>query len=130
MGLERSDRKIKVFLVDDEEGFVKVIKRRLELRSLVVYIALDGIEALKSLTEIGPDVMILDLRMPNMDGLEVLKRAKEMIPDLPVIILTGHGNTEDEKEAFRLGCFDFLRKPVEMDLLLDRIYKVCLKSSD
>lgn len=128
MKLEKPPEKLKVLLVDDEEGFIKIIRRRLELRSIVVDIAFDGIQALETLTEFGPHVMILDLRMPNMDGLEVLRRSKEIMPNLPVIILTGHGDSEEEKEAYRLGCFDFLRKPVEIDLLLDKIYKAYSES--
>lgn len=127
MELEKLKAKIRVLLVDDEEEFVKIIKRRLELRSIVVETALDGNQALKLVVEFAPHVMILDLKMPYMDGLEVLKRTKEMAPDLPVIILTGHGNTEDEKEAYRLGCYDFLRKPAEIDMLLNRIHKAYLE---
>ncbi len=118
---------IKVLLVDDEVEFLRIMKRRLQLRSLAVDTVSDGMEALKVVMESRPDVMVLDLRMPGMDGLEVLRRIKEVAPGLPVIILTGHGNSEDEDAAYALGCYDFLRKPAELETILGSILKACEK---
>ncbi|MFN3533882.1 MAG: response regulator [Desulfatiglandales bacterium] len=115
--------KTRVLLVDDEQGFLSIMRRRLQLRSLEVDTASDGEEALRAVRDTVFDVMILDLRMPGMDGLEVLRRVKEIAPKLPVIILTGHGDSEDEDLAYRLGCFQFLRKPVELDMILESILK-------
>jgi DNA-binding response OmpR family regulator len=68
-----------------------------------------------------PDVMVLDLRMPGMNGMEVLARVKEAHPQVEVIVLTGFGSDEDEREARRLGAFDYLRKPVDIGDLLSTI---------
>ena len=68
-----------------------------------------------------PDIIVLDLRMPGIDGMEVLRRVKQFFPSIQVIILTGHGNDLDEAEARKLGSFDYLRKPVDIELLVDRI---------
>lgn len=112
---------IKILLVDDEEDFIKTLSERLELRDLASDTAFDGQEALRFVGQQTPDVMILDLKMPGIDGMEVLRRVKENYPDIQVIIQTGHGNDLDEAEARRLGVFDYLKKPVDIELLIERI---------
>jgi DNA-binding NtrC family response regulator len=114
-------QKIKILLVDDEEEFVKSLSDRIRLRDQKSEIALNGAQALKSVDEDLPDVMVLDLKMPGMDGLEVLRRVKKAYPDIQVIILTGHGSERDEKEARRLGAFEYLQKPVEIETLMQHI---------
>jgi DNA-binding response OmpR family regulator len=113
--------KIKILLVDDEEKFVKTLSERFRLREQSSEVALDGEQALKKVDENIPDVMVLDLKMPGMDGLEVLRKVKETFPEVQVIILTGKGTEEDEEEARRLGAFDYLRKPVEIEALMKHI---------
>lgn len=109
---------IKVLLVDDEEDFVKALAERIRMRELSSTVALDGEEALRLVKDEIPDVMVLDLRMPGIDGMEVLRRVKKAYPDVQVIILTGHGTEKDEEEARRLGAFEYLQKPVELDNLI------------
>ena len=82
-------------------------------------VALDGEQALEMLQDEVPDVMVLDLRMPGIDGMEVLRRVKKQYPQLEVIIMTGHGSDKDEAEARRLGAFDYLRKPVDINRLME-----------
>jgi DNA-binding NtrC family response regulator len=110
---------LKVLLVDDEEDFVRTVAERMEVRDLGSEVALDGPQALRRLKEEEPDVMVLDLRMPGMDGLEVLERVKRDFPRLQVVILTGHGSDEEEREAERLGAFAYLRKPVDFNVLME-----------
>ena len=112
---------IRVLYVDDEEDFVRTLAERMDMRDLGGDVALSGREALEMLEEDRPDVMVLDLRMPGLDGLEVLRRVKRAYPSIEVIILTGHGSERDEAEARRLGAFDYLRKPVELETLMDAI---------
>lgn len=112
---------VKILLVDDEEDFITSMAERLEMRDLKSQTAFDGQEALSLVSDEKPDVMILDLKMPGIDGMEVLRRVKLNYPDVQVIIQTGHGNDLDEAEARRLGVFDYLRKPVDIELLIDRI---------
>jgi len=94
---------------------------RMEMRDLGSEVALTGEEALAMLEEELPDVMVLDLRMPGMTGMEVLARVKEAHPQVEVIILTGFGSEKDEEEARRLGAFDYLRKPVDINDLMSTI---------
>lgn len=112
---------IRVLYVDDEEDFVRTLAERMDMRDLGGDVALSGREALEMLEADRPDVMVLDLRMPGLDGLEVLRRVKRAYPEIEVIILTGHGSEHDEAEARRLGAFDYLRKPVELETLMDAV---------
>jgi DNA-binding NtrC family response regulator len=112
---------IKVLFVDDEEDFVRTMAERLEMRDLGGDVALSGQQALEMLEDDIPDVMVLDLRMPGIDGMEVLRRVKTAYPQIEVIVMTGHGSDKDEEEARRLGAFDYLRKPVEIDDLMETV---------
>ncbi|MFH1243554.1 MAG: response regulator [Pseudomonadota bacterium] len=114
---------IKILLVDDEEEFVKTLAERIQMRDLGPDIALNGEQALKIVDNQVPDVMVLDLKMPGIDGMEVLRRIKKAYPKVQVIILTGHGTEKDEKEARRLGAFEYLQKPVEIERLVQTIRK-------
>ena len=110
---------IKVLFVDDEEDFVRTMAERMEMRDLGGDVALSGQQALEMLEDDIPDVMVLDLRMPGIDGMEVLRRVKTAYPRIEVIIMTGHGSDQDEEEARRLGAFDYLRKPVDINKLME-----------
>ncbi|MBW2065407.1 MAG: response regulator [Deltaproteobacteria bacterium] len=114
-------KEIKVLLVDDEEEFVKALSERIQMRDLGSDVALNGEQALKIVNDQVPDVMVLDLRMPGIDGIEVLRRVREAYPSVQVIILTGHGTEKDEKEARRLGAFEYLQKPVDIEKLVNTI---------
>jgi CheY-like chemotaxis protein len=113
--------KTRILLVDDEKDFVDTLSQRMEMRDLSADIALNGEQALEALDKESPDVMVLDLRMPGVDGMEVLRRVKKEHPKVQVIMLTGQGSEKDELEARRLGAFDYLEKPVDIDALVSRI---------
>jgi len=112
---------IKVLLVDDEVEFVNTLSQRLKMRELLVDTVYDGPQALDFIKKIEPDVIVLDLKMPGLHGIEVLREIKKSRPHVQVIILTGHGTDADEAEARKLGGFDFLRKPADIDLLVAKI---------
>jgi DNA-binding NtrC family response regulator len=110
--------KFKVLLVDDEREYVTTLGERMQMRGLDPEIAFSGEQALGMLEHSLPDVMVLDLKMPGIDGLEVLRRVKKRYPQIQVIILTGHGSDRDEAAARRLGAFDHLQKPVDINDLV------------
>ena len=112
---------IKVLLVDDEAQFVDTLAQRLRLRELKVDVVYVGAQALDFIRKTEPDVIVLDLKMPGLHGIEVLREIKAKMPQIQVIILTGHGTDKDEEEARKLGGFDFLHKPAEIDLLVAKI---------
>jgi len=111
--------KFKVLLVDDEEDFVSTLSERLQMRDLDSQTAFDGEQALEVMQDGVPDVMVLDLKMPGIDGMEVLRRMKKLYPKVQVIILTGHGSDKDEEQARRLGAFEYLQKPVNLEDLVE-----------
>lgn len=112
---------IKILLVDDEAEFVKTLSERIQIRGFDVRYALNGEKALVACKNAVPDVMVLDLKMPGMEGMEVLRRVKKNHPDVEVLILTGHGSKKDEIQARRIGAFDYLQKPVGIEILIESI---------
>ena len=114
-------KEMKVLLVDDEEKFVEALSERLQMRDLANETVYDGEQALNFVDDKEPDVMVLDLKMPGIDGMEVLRRMKKKFPAIQVIILTGHGTDRDEEESRRIGIFDYLKKPVDIEVLVSRI---------
>ena len=111
----------RVLLVDDEEEFVSALSERLMLRGIEVDSALNGEEALALMVERVFEVVILDVMMPGLGGLEVLKRIKSTYPNTQVILLTGHGSTREGIEGMRLGAFDYLIKPVDIEEMLEKM---------
>lgn len=115
---------LKVLLVDDEQRFIETLAERLAMRGLAPRVAYNGEQALVAVAQ-PVDVIVLDLRMPGMDGFEVLRKVKSSNPQVQVIILTGHGGDREEETAYRMGACDFLRKPMDIDELLNSIRLAC-----
>lgn len=111
-----------VMLVDDEVPFVDTMTRRLSKRGFEILQAYSGSEALQGLAK-NPkvDVVILDVKMPGMDGIETLREVKKAFPLVEVIMLTGHATVETAIEGMRLGAFDYLMKPCDIDELVAKV---------
>jgi len=108
-----------VLLVDDEKNILVTLSRALSMEGHVVETASGGREALDKIAALPVDVVVMDVRMPDLDGLSVLEKARETRPGLPVVIMSGHGSLETVRSAFKLGAFDYLEKPItEKDKLL------------
>ena len=107
-----------LLLLEDEVSVREAFALRLRDQGYVVQTAATGEEALVLLRSFEPDVLVVDLVMPNLSGLEVLARVKQLSPALPVIVLTARGTVKDAVEAMRLGAFDFVAKSIDMDDLL------------
>lgn len=119
--------KFAILLVDDKEEFVSALSNRLLLQGMEVHTATKGEDALAMLQEKTADVVILDVVMPGMGGLETLRRIKETYPHIQVIMLTGHASTKEGIEGMRLGAFDYLMKPVDIEELIAKM-KACIKA--
>jgi two-component system response regulator CpxR len=118
---------IKVLLVDDEKDFVETLAQRLEVREFDVKTALDGDEALGVIRESDVDVVVLDVLMPGKDGIQTLKEIKDLKPLVNVIMLTGHATIDTAIQGMRLGAYDYLLKPTETEILVEKImsaYKI------
>jgi len=120
--------KANVLLVDDEAEFVEAFSERLELRNLKVLKAYNGEEALQALDE-NPDleVVILDVRMPGMDGIETLTAIKKQYPLVEVIMLSGHADVESAIDGMKMGAFDYLMKPSDIDLMITKVSEAAAK---
>ena len=121
-------RIIKLLLIDDEEEFCATLAERLSLRSFDVTFTRSGSSGLellqKATTQEFPDVLILDMLMPDMDGLATLRAVRRAYPTLPVVMLTGHASTEDGLRAMQQGASDYLLKPVDIGTLIEKIMRV------
>ncbi len=117
-----------VLLVDDEVPFVETMTKRLSKRDLGIFPAFSGDEALEQL-EKNTDIetVILDVKMPGMDGIETLREIKKRHPLVEVIMLTGHATVESAIEGMKLGAFDYLMKPCDIDLLISKVKEAAAK---
>ena len=113
---------VQVLLVDDEVSFVETLTKRLSKRSLEITAAHGGKEALGILSKNRVlEVVILDVKMPGMDGIETLREIKKKHPLVEVIMLTGHATVESAIEGMKLGAFDYLMKPCDIDQLVSKV---------
>ncbi len=112
---------LRILVVDDEEDFLETLIIRLKKRNIDPTGCRSGEEALETMRDESFDVVILDVRMPGMNGLEVLHRIKEKHPGTEVIMLTGHASVRTGIEGIKLGAFDYLLKPVEIEQLVVKI---------
>jgi DNA-binding NtrC family response regulator len=101
-----------VLIVDDERNIQLTLSRALSMEGYTVEVAGGGREALEKIAALPVDVVVMDVRMPDLDGLSVLEKARETRPELPVVVMSGHGSIETVRQAFRLGAFDYLEKPI------------------
>ena len=107
--------------VDDEELFVETIAKRLRLKGFTIDVATSGTEALNRLETCNAiDIVVLDIQMPGLDGISTLERIKAKYPLVEVIMLTGHATVQSAVNAIKIGAFDYLIKPYDMDELLQK----------
>jgi DNA-binding NtrC family response regulator len=122
---------VKILLVDDEKPFVETMMKRLKKRDIEVKPAYDGVEALNYLEQnSGTEVVILDIKMPNMDGMTTLKEIKSKYPLIEVIMLTGHATVETGIEGMKKGAFDYLMKPCDMEQLIEKVNEAAKRKRD
>jgi DNA-binding NtrC family response regulator len=111
----------KILLVDDEVVFTQNMAKLLQNRGYVVTSVNSGDAAIQALEEKDFDVVVLDLKMPGMDGITTLKEIKKLGLFTEMLILTGHGSIDTALEAIKLGAYDYLTKPCEIDELVGKI---------
>lgn len=111
-----------ILLVDDEAAYAETMTKRLTKRDFNVTAVFDGSSAMTRLEE-NPsvEVVILDVKMPGMDGIDVLTAIKARFPLVEVIMLTGHATVESAIEGMKLGAFDYLMKPCDLDTLIEKV---------
>jgi DNA-binding NtrC family response regulator len=107
-----------ILIVEDKDSLRTMLRHALERQGHAVIEARDQAEALKTLQQAQPSLVLSDLRLPEGDGFGVLRASKEIDPDVPVIVMTAYGSIEDAVTAMKEGALDFLAKPVDPDHLL------------
>ncbi len=107
-----------ILLVDDQDSIRFFLEKTLSQEGYDAHTASTGGQALEIAQQIIPDVILLDLKLPDIDGMEVLKRVKEMFPEIGVVMITAFGDIEIAVEAMKLGAYDFVTKPINLDRLL------------
>lgn len=114
--------KTRMLLVDDERPFLEVLAERLASRDFEVLPRESGMEALRVL-EAGHavDVAVVDVTMPGLSGIETLREIKRRFPRVEVIMLTGQATVQTGIEGMRLGAFDYLEKPCDLGLLVEKV---------
>jgi DNA-binding NtrC family response regulator len=112
--------KMKMMLVDDEERFLSTTQKLLSRKGYDVLTAVSGAEALEKMRTHNVHVVILDVKMPGMDGITTLKQIKRLFPMVEVIMLTGHATAESAVEGLKSGATDYLMKPTDVDILIEK----------
>ncbi|HSB28356.1 MAG TPA: sigma-54 dependent transcriptional regulator [Pyrinomonadaceae bacterium] len=119
----------KLLVVDDELGMRQFLTHLLQREGHMVRVAGNGNEAMALLREEPAEVLLSDVRMPDMDGIDLLRSARELLPHLEVIMMTAFANVDTAREAFLLGAFDFVQKPFDNELLKETVARALAKVS-
>jgi DNA-binding NtrC family response regulator len=118
----------KILVIDDERSIRNTLREILEYEKFKVDDAVDGIQGLEKIRENKYDVILCDIKMPEMDGIEVLEKTMEFT-DTPVVMISGHGNIDTAVEAIKKGAFDYISKPLDLNRLLITIRNAMDKSN-
>ncbi len=108
-------------LIDDEEELVSTLTERLEFRGIEAEYAVSGSEAIAKMRTKPYDVVVVDMKMPGLSGLDLVKILQKEHPSLPIIMITGHGAPADEQVEIPAGVFDYLPKPVSIEVLIKKM---------
>ncbi len=119
----------KILIVDDELGMRQFLTHLLQRDGHQVRVAESGRAAMKLLHEDAADLVISDVKMPDMSGIDLLRSARELLPDVEVIMMTAFASVDTAREAFLLGAYDFVQKPFDNDLLRETVARALQKIS-
>lgn len=116
----------RILVVDDEESIQRSLESVLRDEGFDVSLAGSAEDAIKKIEADAPDIVLLDIWLPGKDGLQLLEEVRPRYPGLPVVVMSGHGTIETAVRATKLGAFDFVEKPLNLDkvlLCLDKALK-------
>ena len=107
----------RILIIEDDEAMGDMLDFGLSRRGFASRSVTSGQAGLKTLAEEQPDVLLTDINLPDINGIEVCREAAEKWPDVPTVMMTAFGSLETAIEAIRAGAYDFITKPLDMDLL-------------
>jgi CheY-like chemotaxis protein len=119
----------RVLFVDDEDDLVSAVVERLEIRGFAAEGVTSGSEALERIETGSFDVVVADVKMPGLDGLQLARILGQRNPEIRVVLLSGHGSSEDVEEGRRLGVVDYLQKPIEIETLVELLSRATKRGS-
>ena len=119
----------RVLFVDDEDDLVSAVVERLEIRGFAAEGVTSGSEALERIETGFFDVVVADVKMPGLDGLQLARILGQRNPEIRVVLLSGHGSSEDVEEGRRLGVVDYLQKPIEIETLVELLSRATKRGS-
>lgn len=113
----------KILIIEDEAAIRRVLVKILseESKDYQVEEAEDGLAGMEKLKEFDYDLVLCDIKMPKMDGVEVLEATKKIKPDIPMVMISGHGDLDTAVQTMRLGAFDYISKPPDLNRLLNTV---------
>ena len=113
----------KILIIEDEAAIRRVLKKIIseENETYIIEEAKDGLEGLEMLKNNDFDFILCDIKMPKMDGVEVLEKAKKLHPEIPIVMISGHGDLDTAVNTMRLGAFDYISKPPDLNRLLNTV---------
>lgn len=120
------EENVKVLIVDDERDMCWVLSRVFEDAGYKVITAVDGKETLTKVEKEEPELVILDVKLPDMGGMEVLSTIKKVKPEIGVIMISAYGTEEIRKKAMRIGAYDFIDKPFSVERILRTVKEALL----
>jgi len=109
---------MQILLIDDERAIRRALREILEFENCQVHEAESGVQALQLLEQSSFDLIFSDIKMPHMDGIELLEQIKKKNLETPIVMISGHGNVETAVGAIKLGAFDFIEKPLDLNRIL------------
>ena len=112
-----------ILIIDDEQDIVEVLTECVQHMGHTVISAHDGVEGFEVASTQNPDLIISDINMPRLDGIKLLEKLKANKVDAPVILFTAYSDTQKIKQAWKLGAFDFVEKPIDLNALQGLIEK-------
>lgn len=120
----------KILLVEDDEMNRDMLSRRLQRKGFEVVIATDGAEGVAMAQEVNPDLILMDMSLPEMSGWEATAKIKTIpqAQSIPIIALTAHALERDRQKALQAGCDDYDTKPIELSRLLDKMMRLLEKN--
>lgn len=122
---------LKILIIEDEESIRRVLNKVLiqENKTYNIVEAIDGVDGISKINSSKFDLILCDIKMPKKDGIEVLKHVLKECPNTPTIMISGHGDLETAVESMRLGAFDYISKPPDLNRLLNSVRSALLNNN-